>query len=284
MNTQTLLIGLLFAGCVVIMAVIARSLFSRAATDYRTHFKAEASASLGDLFLFVDPDKLFRINMVIVMMVVAITWLATGLWVPAILAAMFMFFLPRVIYAVMHKRRMATFVLQLPDALLAIAGAMKAGSSLVQAMEIMVAETRGPISQEFGLFQREMRIGVGYDDALASLVKRVPGEELRLVVAGMRISREIGGNLAETLDRIADTLRRKNEMEGKINALTSQGKLQGLVMSGLPIFLGLILYQMEPEHMGRLFTEIYGWAALFIIIVMECLGYFFIRKIISIDV
>lgn len=284
MNAQTLLISALFAGCMVLLAFIARSLFTRAATDYRDHFKAEASASLGDLFLFIDPDKLFRINLVIVMMVVALTWLATGLWVPAILAAMFMFFLPRVIYAVMQKRRMATFVLQLPDALLSIAGAMKAGSSLVQAMEIMVTETRGPISQEFGLFQREMRIGLGYDDALANLVKRVPGEELRLVVAGMRISREIGGNLAETLERIADTLRRKNEMEGKIKALTSQGKLQGLVMSGLPIFLGVILYQMEPEHMGRMFTEIYGWAALFVIIVMECLGYFFIRKIVSIDV
>ncbi len=284
MNPQTLLISALFAGCMVMMAIIARSLFRRAAGDYKTHFKAEASASLGDLFLFIDPDKLFRINLVVVVMVVAITRLATGLWIPAILAAMFMFFLPRVIYAVLQKRRLATFVLQLPDALLAIAGAMKAGSSLVQAMEIMVAETRGPISQEFGLFQREMRIGVGYDDALASLVKRVPGEELRLVVAGMRISREIGGNLAETLERIADTLRRKNEMEGKIKALTSQGKLQGLVMSGLPIFLGVILYQMEPEHMGRLFTEIYGWAALFVIIVMELLGYFFIRKIVSIDV
>jgi tight adherence protein B len=284
MNAQILLISLLFSACVLIMAVIARALFTRAASDYRTHFKAEASASLGDLFLFVDPDKLFRINLVVVMMVVAVTWLATGLWVPAILAAIFMFFLPRAIYALMLKRRMATFVLQLPDALLAIAGAMKAGSSLVQAMEIMVSETRGPISQEFGLFQREMRIGVGYDDALASLVKRVPGEELRLVVAGMRISREIGGNLAETLERIADTLRRKNEMEGKIKALTSQGKLQGLVMSGLPIFLGLVLYQMEPEHMGRLFSEIYGWAALTVIIVMECVGYFFIRKIVSIDV
>jgi len=284
MNAQTLLISALFAGCILMLAVIARSLFTRAASDYKTHFKAEASASLGDLFLFIDPDKLFRINLVLMMVVVAITWMATRLWVPALIAALLMFFMPRVIYSVMQKRRMATFVLQLPDALLAIAGAMKAGSSLVQAMEIMVSETKGPISQEFGLFQREMRVGVSYEDALANLVKRVPGEELRLVVAGMRISREIGGNLAETLERIADTLRRKNEMEGKIKALTSQGKLQGLVMSGLPIFLGIILYQMEPVHMGRLFTEIYGWAALFVIIVMELLGYFFIRKIVSIDV
>jgi tight adherence protein B len=284
MNTQTVLISALFAGCIVMLAVIARSLFTRAASDYQSHFKAEASASLGDLFLFIDADKLFRINMVIVVMVVVITWLATGLWVPAVIAACFMFFLPRVIYSIMHKRRMQTFVLQLPDALLAISGAMKAGSSLVQAMEIMVTETRGPISQEFGLFQREMRIGVPYEDALANLVRRVPGEELGLVVAGMRISREIGGNLAETLERIADTLRRKNEMEGKIKALTSQGKLQGLVMSGLPIFLGIVLYQMEPVHMSRMFSEIYGWAALFVIIVMELLGYFFIRKIVSIDV
>ena len=176
MNLHVVVISALFAGCMVMMALIARSLFTRAASDYQSHFKAEASATLADLFLFIDADKLFRINLIAVLMVVSVTWLATGLWVPALIAAVFMFFLPRVVYGFMHRRRMQTFVLQLPDALLAIASAMKAGSSLVQAMEIMVAETRGPISQEFGLFQREMRIGVPYEDALANLVMRGAGE------------------------------------------------------------------------------------------------------------
>ncbi len=284
MNAQIALVSLLFAGCTVILVVTARAIFARASTEYRARFTAEASASLGDLFLFVDADKLFKINLVVIVLVAGMVWLASGLWVPALLVAVFLGFMPRVVYSWLRKRRIETFILQLPDSLLSIAAAMKAGSSLVQALEIMVAETRGPIAQEFGLFMREMRVGVTYDDALANLMQRIPSEELRLVVAGMRISREIGGNLAETLERIADTLRRKNEMEGKIRALTAQGKLQGLVMTFLPVFLGVILYQMEPVHMARLFTEFYGWATLTVVIIMEALGYFFIRQIVNIDV
>jgi tight adherence protein B len=147
-----------------------------------------------------------------------------------------------------------------------------------------VAETRGPISQEWGLFLREVRVGVSYEDALASLLGRVPSEELRLVVAGMRISREIGGNLAETLERLADTLRRKLEMEGKIRALTAQGRMQGMVMTLLPIFLGGVLYYMEPTHMGRMFTEVFGWITVSVVIIVLSVGYFFIRKIVNIDV
>jgi tight adherence protein B len=279
-----LLVSLLFAAVVVILAISVRAAFSRAITDYRSRFTEEARASLSDLFLFVDPERLFRINLVLMLVVGSLVWLLVGNWVPALILGVLMYFVPRVIYSTLRTRRMETFITQLPESLLSIAGAMKAGSSLVQGMETMVAETKGPIAQEFGLFLREVRVGIGFDDALGNMLKRMPNEELRLAIAAMKISREIGGNLAETLERVADTLRRKLEMEGKIKALTAQGKLQGLVMTGLPIFLGIVLYQMEPVHMSRLFTEIYGWAVLAVVIVMEGVGYFFIRKIVSIDV
>lgn len=279
-----LLVSLLFAAVVVILAISVRAAFSRAITDYRARFTEEARASLSDLFLFVDPERLFRINLVLMLVVASLVWLLVGNWVPALILGVLMYFVPRVIYSTLRTRRMETFITQLPESLLSVAGAMKAGSSLVQGIETMVAETKGPIAQEFGLFLREVRVGIGFDDALGNMLKRMPNEELRLAIAAMKISREIGGNLAETLERVADTLRRKLEMEGKIKALTAQGKLQGLVMTGLPIFLGVILYQMEPVHMSRLFTEIYGWAVLVAVIVMEGVGYFFIRKIVSIDV
>lgn len=284
MNATIVIVSALFAICVGFLVVTAQRMLARATQDYRSRFTAEAGASLADLFLFVDLDRLFRMNIVVMLLIALLTWVLSGSLVLAGMIAIAIMLMPRFVYRVMRTRRLQTFTLQLPDALLSISGAMKAGSSLVQAVETLVAETKGPIAQEFGLLLRELRVGVLYDDALNNLLTRMPGEELRLVVAGMRISREIGGNLAEILERLSETLRRKIEMEGKIKALTAQGRLQGIVMAALPILLGLILSQMEPVHMKRLITDPIGWLFLAAIIVMEGIGYFFIRKIVNIDV
>lgn len=284
MNLTVLAVSLLFAICVGFLAVTAQSLVGRATQDYQKRFTAEAGSSLADMFLFVDLEKLFRINLVIMLLLTILTWAMTHNLIFVALVAVGTLMAPRLIYKVMRTRRQTQFTIGLPDTLLSISGAMKAGSSLVQAIETVVAETKGPIAQEFGLLLRELRVGVLYDDALQNLLTRMPGEELRLVVAGMRISREIGGNLAEILERLSETLRRKIEMEGKIKALTSQGRLQGIVMTALPAFLALVLFQIEPNYMRMLFTDYIGWAFVAAILVMEGIGYFFIRKIVNIDV
>jgi len=112
----------------------------------------------------------------------------------------------------------------------------------------------------------------------------MPLQDFILVVAALRISREVGGNLAEILETRAGTLRRKHEMEGKINSLTAQGKMQGLIMTLLPVFLLVILANMEPESMAPMFNTLAGWATLAVIAVMEVIGYFAIQKIVTIDV
>jgi tight adherence protein B len=151
-------------------------------------------------------------------------------------------------------------------------------------MEGMVKEQRPPLAQEFSLMLREQRLGVDFDTALRNMEKRLPLPDFVMVVAGMRISREVGGNLADILETLADTLRRKQQMEGKIAALTAQGKMQGLVMTCLPLFLMLILTHMEPEAMAPLYNTWYGWATLVVIGVMEVIGYVAIQKITTIDV
>jgi tight adherence protein B len=280
----TILLSLGFAMACVLASVIAARAFQKATGNYKQVFTSSASASMRDLFLFVDTNTLFRLNLVLIAAAFLVTLAASGLWVLALIVATFSGLLPGAAFRFLKARRQQQFVQQLPEALQAMAGAMKAGASVVQAIEILVAETRGPIAQEWGLFLRELRVGVSYDDALGNLMTRVPSEELRLVVAGMRISREIGGNLAETLERLADTLRRKIEMEGKIKALTAQGRMQGIVMTLLPVFLGVVLYYMEPEYMGKMFTEVFGWITIAVILVVLSVGYFFIRKIVNIDV
>jgi tight adherence protein B len=161
---------------------------------------------------------------------------------------------------------------------------MSAGASVNIAIESMIKEQRPPIAQEFELMMRELRIGVDFDTALKNMEKRNPIADFALVISALRISREVGGNLAEILNSLADTLREKQTMEGKIASLTAQGKIQGVVMTALPLLVMFGLTQIEPVAMAPLFTTWPGWLTLTVIGVMEVMGYFFIQKITAIDV
>jgi tight adherence protein B len=148
----------------------------------------------------------------------------------------------------------------------------------------MARESKPPLSQEFSMLLAEQRLGVDFDVALSNMEKRLPVPDFVLLVAAMRITREVGGNFAEILESLSNTLRRKHEMEGKINALTAQGRMQGIVMAALPLFLMAILTFMEPEAMAPLYNTMMGWATLVVVFVMIFIGYMGIRKIVNIDV
>lgn len=246
--------------------------------------QAQAAGSLSEMFIFVDPTKLFYLNLLALVFLPAALYVLTDNPVLALGAVVLSIVGPKLLVAWLKKRRERRFEEQLPDALLMIAGTLRAGASLNVAMESMVSESKPPVSQEFELMLREQRLGVDLDTALQNMEKRMPLQDFIMVVAGMRISREVGGNLADTLEGIADTLRRKLTMEGKIQALTAQGRMQGIVMTCLPLFLMVILRWMEPQAMEPLFTTWYGWIVLAVIVVAEIVGYFFIRKIVNIDV
>lgn len=245
---------------------------------------AEAAIELESMFIFAGQAKLLAFNVLLVVMLPVAAYLLTGNLVAVGLCAVAAFFIPRRVLRIIANRRLRQFELQLPDALLMIVGALRSGASLPLALESVSHEGKPPISQEFELLLREMRLGVDFAVALRNLERRVPLADLSLVTAGMSLSREVGANLAETLDSIAKTVRAKVQMEGKIRSLTAQGKMQGLVMSGLPLLLILVLKVMEPEAMEPLFTTWYGYATLGVIAVAIAIGYHFISKITSIDV
>ncbi len=274
----------LFALGVALLSYLFVQVLSSGSRNFRNNFTENAKLNLSELFLFIEPEKILLLNIAAVILTFLVVWIFSGLWFVALLASLVVFVSPKFVFHFLKKKRRQRIVTQLPDMLFAIARSMKAGSSLIQAIEIAVEEETGPIAQEFSLFMREIRIGTSFDEAMDNMSNRVGAEEINLVASGMKISREIGGNLAETLDRLADTIRRKIEMEGKIDALTAQGKMQGLVMALLPMLVGFALFHIEPDHMGRLFSEPIGWAVIVVVLFMECLGFFFIRKIVSIDV
>ncbi|RMX04872.1 hypothetical protein D8I35_13505 [Corticibacter populi] len=251
---------------------------------YRSQFTHSAKLSLDNLFFFVDPQQLFFANVGMVLVVPVFVFFATGAIPVAIGAAILMFFLPGLVYRYLKRRRLDKLLEQMPDALNMMAGAMRSGGSLAMAMDLIVEETPPPFSQEISLVLREQKLGVSLDDALENLAQRAPLQDVELLVSAITISKDVGGSLAEVLERLASTLRAKAAMEGKIKALTSQGKLQGIVVGLLPVLLALVLFQMEPEAMAPLLNTYYGWAVIGVIAVLLTMGGFMIKKIVSIDV
>ena len=283
-NTLFLLI---IAAVFLAASILTYALFERGSefmAGYKETFTESASANMADMFMSIDATRLFYFNLLAIFIIPIIVWivirdLPTALAVFGMLAI-----LPGLIYARMRKKRLRKFEEQLPDGLLMLTGAMRAGASLNIALEGLVKEQPAPLSQEFELFMREQKIGTDFDKSLVNMEKRLPIQDFAMLTSALRINREVGGNLAEILESLANTLLRKHQMEGKIDSLTAQGKLQGIVMTGLPVLLGVLLYFMEPDAMEKLWTTTVGYGVLAVIIIMEFMGYMMIRKITSIDV
>lgn len=243
-----------------------------------------AASDLEEMFIFTDANRIMAINIGALILAPVLAWFLTGNVVIVAGCVILAFVAPRFVLRHIARKRIETFEQQLPDALMMMVGALRAGASLPLALDAVASEDKVPISQEFDLVLREIRLGVDFGVALERLEKRMPLQDLAMVTAGMALSREVGANLAETLESIAKTSRAKLQMEGKIRSLTAQGKMQGVVMAGLPVFLIMILNVMEPEAMAPLFHEWYGWVTMAVLSVAIAIGYHFIRQITTIDV
>ena len=251
---------------------------------YRASFPTRAKFQVQEFFLFIDARKLFAANLAIMALGGVLTWVFTGSVLVAIPVFFALALMPRVLYAWMRARRMQKFEEQLPDALMMLSGGMRAGVGLGSAMAQLVAEAPAPLGQEFSLLLREQRLGVTLEQSLNNLARRMPTQTTTLVVSAMRIANETGGGLAETLERTANTIRSRLQMEGKIRALTAQGKLQAWVVGLLPVGLMLVLTKLEPVAMDMIWHTKLGWATLLVLVILEFMGVYVIRKIIAIDV
>jgi tight adherence protein B len=278
------LVTLVVAASAALLAWFAIDAGTVTLAKYRANFTERARFQAQEFFLFIEPRKLFAANLAVMALGGVLAWSITRAAIVAIPVFLGLGLLPRWLYAWMRRRRLGQFERQLPDALLMISGALRAGLGLSSALSQLVAETEAPMSQEIGLVLREQRLGATLEQSLANLGRRVPSTSTILVVSAMRIATETGGGLAETLERTAHTIRSRLQMEGKIGALTAQGKLQAWVVGALPLVLMAVLNKMEPEAMGHLWHTRAGWATLAVIGFLEVMGIYVIRRIIAIDV
>ena len=201
------------------------------------------------------------------------------------------FMIPRFWLNFRKSSRLRAFNKQLPDTVTLIANALRAGSSFLQAIEMVVRESRPPISTEFGRVIREVNLGLPFDLALENMVKRVKSEDFELMATAIAIQHQVGGNLAEILDSIAFTIRERIRIKGEIRTLTAQQRLSGYVVGALPFFLAAIIYVAAPTFFDPMFVKPpdvvgipLGVILLGIALFAMAMGFFFIRKIVDIEV
>jgi tight adherence protein B len=274
---------LLVTGCVFFLTLVVTGILSRALERYKERYIVKSTSDLSDMFLFIDPGQVFVLNIAVTILLAGFGFWAGG---PLLfgLFAFLGFILPSNAIAYYRKRRIKQFNAQLVEALQQMANALKAGLTFAQAVEAIARETKPPIQQEFSLFTREVKLGVSIDDALLNMAKRVGSDDLELVATSTTIARSLGGNMAEIFETISATIRERFRLEGKIDALTSQGRLQGWIVASMPLVLGTVLNYMRPDLMEPMFQSWFGYILITLIFIMEGIGIFLIRRIVNIDV
>ncbi|HPZ04739.1 MAG TPA: type II secretion system F family protein, partial [Clostridiales bacterium] len=143
---------------------------------------------------------------------------------------------------------------------------------------------KGPIAEEFAIFKKEVSLGLNTEKALENLSARVKSEDLELAITAVMIQRQVGGNLAEVLDKITETIRDRVRIKGELKAITAQGRISGIVISLLPVVLCLIIYMINPGHMSLLFTRPLGIIMLVFAGFMELTGIVMIRRIVRVEI
>jgi tight adherence protein B len=180
--------------------------------------------------------------------------------------------------------RLNAFNKQLPDTITLLSNSLRAGSSFLQSIELVSREGGPPMSEEMGRVVREVNLGLGMEEALHNLVRRIKSDDLDLMVTAIGIQQQVGGNLAEILDTIAFTIRERVRIKGEINTLTAQGRVSGYLVAFLPIGLGVALNAINPAFMAPLFSETIGRILIGVGAVMMTIGFLAIRKITDIKV
>jgi len=262
--------------------------------SYDRVYSEQTARQFADIFFFIPPRRIrdlawtaaiafFLIFFFCIGDFKTVAGFLRGLFI-GVMAGLAALALPRWYLAILKQRRLRLFNEQLVDGLMTMSSALRAGSSIMQTFEHIVRQNLLPISQEFDLFLQQTRIGVKFEDALVNLEKRVNSEDLTLMIRAIEIARQTGGNLTEVFDKIAAVIRERIRIQGRILTLTSQGRMQGIVVGLLPIALVFALFLLDPAMMTAFFTSRAGILTGCLALFLELIGALLIRKIIRIDI
>lgn len=275
---------LLLAAATASCAFLLLSLVRKAALWWTTLAGQRTETDLASLFVFIPASRLLLCS---ALLAGCVALIAAGLhWPLPVIVVMGLACLamPRMVLRWLRIRWRQRLALQLPDALASWAGLLRAGQSSQQALVQVGQRQPAPLGNELRLVLGQLRMGVPVEVAFAALRERAGVADLRLLSTLLATQRELGGNLAESLQRLSELLRGRLLMEARIASLTAQGRMQGVVVGLLPLLLLVVLYVMERDAMQVLHTTWQGWSALAAIALLELVGFFLIRRIVRIEV
>lgn len=237
-----------------------------------------------DMFLIVKPHKLILIYIFLPVVLGLIGFMFLGNLLAAFIGIVAGLLLPNIVLKQLDANRKNKFNNQLIDALLLMSSSLKGGLSLVQTIDSVVVEMPAPISEEFSTVLNENKMGIALDESLAGLNKRMDSSELNLVVTAIILARETGGNLPEVFSSLVKSMREKKKISENVTTLTLQGRIQGTIMSILPIGFAAFVLSVNKEFFDVMLSTEIGKMLLVACVVLEVVGIFLIRKISRVNI
>ena len=268
---EFLIYGLSFSA-VALAARTGYDAFSREFSAYVQKRSAEAATQLGEMFMDLPRPTLRYAYALSPPACGALFWLLTGSWLLGLCGLAAGLVAPKIVIGAMGRQRQQAFHSQLVDALLIMSSSLKAGLSMMQAFSVIAEEMPPPISQEFGLLLKQVRMGVGLDEALTTMKARLPSDDLTLFVTAVLVSRETGGDVTHLFQRLVETLRERKKLKERVKTLTFMARVQGIIMAMLPFLFGTLVYHINRSYFTFFFTDPTGRLTLAAIVLFQVVG------------
>ncbi len=244
--------------------------------------RVENELEQADLPLRAAEAIFFYVTAVLVFALLA--FLVSGEWIVGVITLIVVTAVPLAVLASRRRKRLQRFETELPDTLGLLAGSLRAGFSFQQGLEAVAGDATGPMGEELRRVFNEVQLGRTLEDALEDSADRMESDDLRWTVLAVRIQREAGGNLAELLDTVAETMSQRERLRAEIRTLTAEGRMSGIVLGIFPFAFAGILVVISPGYLDALFEEPAGIAAMILAGVAAVFGFIWLRKIVAIEV
>lgn len=253
------------------------------ATEFTKEQVDVADDRFSELYLKMSPETFSMLRTTFAGILFVLGYFAVGL-ILAIVLGLVGFVVPMIMLKNYRAKRLKKLELQLIEGLELLSNCLKSGMTLPQACELLIKEFPAPLSQEFALLMAEYRLGVDFNEALEKMASRLNSTLVAILASGVSITKRCGGDLTEIFGNIAQTIRDRSTIEGKLDAVTAQGRFQGMILGLMPFALMVILYFIDRQHIVTFFTYRLGIGAFFVVCFNVFMAQVWIRKLLKIDV
>ena len=275
----------LFLFCAVVYLVLSFfSQFNQVAVELNEQQGPDAlDRSLAEIYVAMSPETFRVLRLASTCAMFLLGFLGFDL-VAGLMLALLGFVGPTLLLRRLRRKRVALVEQQLIDGLELLKNGLKSGLTIQQSSELLVKEFPPPISQEFSLVLAEVRLGVDFMDALQNMATRLDSAIVQILASGVAVTKKCGGDIGEIFGNLADTIREQAKIEGKLVAVTAQGRFQGLILGAMPFVLLFALYFIDRSHVMTLFSNQIGVYAFCGVVVMVMVAQVWIRRMMDIDV